>query len=77
MVSKVVIQLNSVIQLWFYDFASREQIKPAKHLIMQYATKSTTGSVEMIRMINRIGDDVSYTPLEELDTSLCIQKVQI
>jgi len=44
---------------------------------MQYAIKSTTGSVEMIRMINRIGDDVSYTPLEELETSLCIQKLQI
>ena len=44
---------------------------------MQYAIKSTTGSVEMIRMINRIGDAVSYTPLEELETSLCIQKLQI
>ncbi|KAK3884774.1 hypothetical protein Pcinc_010960 [Petrolisthes cinctipes] len=44
--------------------------------MLPYAIKTLTGSVELIRMINRLGHGVSYTQVEELETALCIQKLE-
>ncbi|KAK3885065.1 hypothetical protein Pcinc_010719 [Petrolisthes cinctipes] len=52
------------------------QLKPPKHLMLPYVIKTLTGSVELIRMINRLGHGVSYTEVEELETAICIQKLE-
>lgn len=51
------------------------QIKPQKQVFLSYGVKTLTGNVELIRMLNRLGHGVSYTQLEENDTTLCLQKM--
>ena len=46
-----------------------------KHILLLYAIKSLTSNVELINMVNRCGHGISYTQLEEIDTALCIQKM--
>ena len=41
--------------------------------MLSYAIK--TGSVELIRIVNRLGHGKSYTLLEETETELCMQKL--
>ncbi|KAK3869737.1 hypothetical protein Pcinc_024965 [Petrolisthes cinctipes] len=55
---------------------TRGQLKPPKHLMLPYAIKTLTGSVELIRMIFRLGHCVSYTQVEELESAVCIQKLE-
>lgn len=54
----------------------RGQLKPPKHFMLPYAIKSLTGLVELIGMISRLGHGVSYTQAEELETALCMQKLE-
>lgn len=50
--------------------------KPPKHVLLSYAVKSLTGNTELIRTLNRLGHCVSYSMFEEIDTALCIQKLE-
>ena len=49
--------------------------KPPKHILLSYGVKTLTGNVEVIRLLNRFGHDVSYSQLEENDTALCLQTI--
>lgn len=47
---------------------------PAKHILLSWGIKSLTGNVEVIKLLNRLGHSISYSKLEELDTTLCLIK---
>lgn len=50
--------------------------KTPKHmLILPYAVKSLTNNVELIQIINPFGHGVSYSQSEELNTTLCLEKL--
>lgn len=42
--------------------------------MLPFAVKSLTGNVELIQILNRLGQSVSYSQVEEIDTALCLQK---
>lgn len=48
----------------------------AKHILLPWAVKTLTGNVEVIKLLNRLGHGVSYSKLEEIETELCLQKLQ-
>ena len=52
------------------------QHKTAKHILLPWAVKSLTGNVELIKILNRFGHGISYSQMEELDTALCLQKLE-
>ena len=53
----------------------RGRFKPAKHILLPSAVKSLTGKVELIQLLNRLGHGIVYSQLEELNSSLCLQKL--
>ena len=53
------------------------QTKPPKHIILPFAIKSLTGNIKLIYTLNRLGHNVSYSQLEEIDTSLSLQKLSL
>lgn len=54
---------------------TRGRFKPAKHLLLPSAVKPLTGNVELIQLLNRLGHGIAYPQLEELSSSLCLQKL--
>ena len=67
---------NSIAQ--YLEFAiTRGRYKPVKHMLLAFAVKSLTGNVELIHPLNRLGHGITYTQLEEIDTSLCLQKLAV
>lgn len=54
---------------------SNAQVLTKKHLILPWAIKTLTGNVELIRTLNRLGHSCSYSKMEEVDTALCIEKL--
>ena len=52
------------------------QTKPPKHIMLPFAVKSLTGNTELIRTLNRLGHGVSYSQVEEIDTALCLKKLE-
>lgn len=65
---------NSIAQ--DLEFAiTRGRYNPVKHILFAFAVKSLTGNVELIQPLNRLGLGIAYTQLEEIDTSLCLQKL--
>ena len=48
-----------------------------KHVLLSWVIKSLTGNVELIKMMNRLGHSCSYTTLEEIDTALCMEKLEV
>ncbi|CAH1248853.1 Hypp8457 [Branchiostoma lanceolatum] len=56
--------------------ATRGQIKPPKHVLLPYAVKTLTNNVELVSMLNRCGHGISYSQLEEINTALCLQKME-
>ena len=54
---------------------TRRHFKPAKHIILLSAVKSFTGNVGLIQLLNRLGHGIAYSQLEELNSSLCLQKL--
>ena len=52
------------------------QTKPPKHIMLPFAVKYLTGNKELIRTLNRLGHGVSYSQVEEIDTALCLQKLE-
>jgi hypothetical protein len=51
------------------------QVPTPKHILLPWAIKTLTGNVELIRTLNRLGHSCSYTRLQEIDTALCIEKM--
>ena len=54
---------------------TRGRIKPAKRVLLPSAGKSLTRNVELIQLLNRLGHGIAYSQLEELNSSLCLQKL--
>jgi len=54
---------------------TRGRIKPAKHILLPSAVKSLTGNVELIQLLNLLGHGIAYSQLEELNSSLYLQKL--
>ena len=50
--------------------------KPPKHILLPFAVKCLTGNTELIKILNRLGHSISYSQMEEIDTALCIQKLE-
>lgn len=44
-------------------------------MLLPYAVKSLTNNVELIQIINLFGDGVSNLQIEELNTTLCLEKL--
>ena len=64
---------HSVVQ---YVFGiTRGRIKPAKHILLPSAVKSLTGNVELIQLLHRLGHGIAYSQVEELNSSLYLQKL--
>ncbi|XP_078679472.1 uncharacterized protein LOC144915103 [Branchiostoma floridae x Branchiostoma belcheri] len=55
---------------------SRGQIKQPKHVLLPYAVKSLTNNVELVSILNRCGHGISYSQLEEINTALCLKKME-
>ena len=51
--------------------------KPPKHILLLYAVKTLTNNVELIQIMNRCGHGVAYSQIEELNTALCLQKMEM
>ena len=50
-------------------------VETPKHMLLPYAVKSLTNNVELIQIINLFGRGVSYSQIEELNTTLCLEKL--
>ena len=50
------------------------RVIPQKHILLPWSVKSLTGNVEIIKFLNCLGQGISYSKLEEIDTALCLQK---
>lgn len=50
-------------------------VETPKHMFLPYAVKSLTNNVELIQIINLFGHGVSYLQIEELNTTLCLEKL--
>ena len=47
-----------------------------KHVLLPWVIKTLTGNVELIKTMNRLGHSCSYSVLEEIDTALCLEKLE-
>ena len=56
---------------------TRGRFKPAKHILLPSVVKSLIGNVELIQLLNRLAHSIAYSLLEELHSSLCLQKLCI
>ena len=54
-----------------------DRTKPMKHIVLPFAVKSLTGNVELTHIFNRLGHGLSYSQVEEIDTALCLQKLEL
>ena len=48
----------------------------AKHVLLPWTVKTLTGNVELIKMLNRFGHGILYSKLKEIETALCLQKIE-
>ena len=48
----------------------------AKHILLPWAVKTLTGNVEVIKLLHRLGHGISYSKLEEIETALCVKKIE-
>lgn len=54
---------------------SRGQVKTPEHVLLPMAVKTLTGNVQLIQLLNRFGHGLSYSQCEEIETSLCLNKM--
>ena len=64
--------VNSFGQDMIFSVTGGRQMSP-KHILLPYAVKSLT--VEPIEMLNRFGNGIAYSQIEELNTALCLLKM--
>lgn len=67
--------VNSVGQDIVYCVSSGRKILP-KHILLPFVIKSLTGNVELITILNRLGHCTSCSMSEQIETALCMQKVE-
>lgn len=48
----------------------------AKHILLPWAVKALTGNVKVIKLLSRLGHGISYSKLEEIETALCLKKIE-
>ena len=65
---------NSLGQDIIYNVHQGGILTP-KHLLLPFTVKSMTGSIELIKILNRLGHGVSYSKIYEVDNSICNSKV--
>ena len=53
------------------------KVATPKHILLPWIIKTLTGNVELIKMMNQLGHSCSYSTLEEIDTALCIEKLEL
>lgn len=71
---RTMMLVDSFSQDLVYAVSSGSQVPP-KHILLPCVVKALTGNVEIIQMLNRLGHGVSYTVIEENETSLCLRKL--
>ncbi|CAH3160923.1 unnamed protein product, partial [Pocillopora meandrina] len=49
--------------------------RPPKQVLLSYAVKSLANNVELFQILHRCGHGIAYPQLEEINTSLCLQKL--
>ena len=57
--------------------ASGGRQRPPKQVILSYAVKSLANNVELFQILHRCGHGIAYPQLEEINTSLCLQKLAL
>ena len=72
--AKPSLKTSSIGQYIIYCVHNGQFIN-SKHILLPFAIKSMTGNVELIKIINRLGHEISYTKLAEVDTAYAIQKI--
>ena len=53
------------------------RVKTPKHIAFPMAVWHTTGSAQLVTLLNKFGHGISYSQLEELDTSLAEQMLHV
>ena len=53
------------------------KIKPPKCIMLPFAIKSSSETVELVQILNRLGHSILYSMMENIDTALCLQKVSL
>ena len=51
---------------------TKGRIKPPKQILLSYAVKTLASNVELVSILNRYGNGISYSQLEEINTALCM-----
>ena len=75
---KITVKVQWLVDSFAQDLiyaASRGKQKPPKHILLPAAVNALTGSVELMKALNRLGHGVSYSQIEENDTALCLRKL--
>lgn len=55
---------------------SRGSCTTPKHILLPWAVKTLTGNVKVIKLLNRLRHGVSYSKLDEIETALCLKKME-
>ena len=66
--------------IWSYgqDFVhgvTCARVKTPKHVLLPCAVKNLTGNVKLINYLNRLGHSLSYSQIEEIETSIALYKI--
>ena len=51
------------------------RVKTLKHILLPYAVKTLTGNVKLVKYLNRLGNGLSYSQIEETDTFIALKKI--
>jgi hypothetical protein len=57
--------------------AFKGTILTPKHVLLPMTCKTLTGNVQLISILNRLGHGCSYSKMLEIDTALCMEKLNI
>lgn len=77
--SKVPYRVNRLASSFAQDLiygATCGKVLTAKHILLPWAVKTLTGNVQVMEHLNRLGHGISYSKFEEIDTALCLQKIE-
>ena len=67
--------ISSIGQDILYVVSHGKQ-QPPKDILLPLVVKSLTGNVELLQLLNRLGHSVSYSMTQQIETALCIQKME-
>ena len=68
--------------IWSYeqDFihgVTVARVKTLKHNFLPHAVKTLTGNVKLVTYLNRLGNGLSYSQIEEIDTFIALKKISL